>query len=155
MDPYVKLVIGPVVFRTKTKDSAGKHPNWSDIFEFHRTTESNMQVYVYDEDVTSDDLVGQADIDLNAICNSSSKSLSAYVQLRYKGKSAGEIFLDIIFHPDNPTGGYPIAPSYAPTQPVQYPTYVPTAPNYPPMQPVYNPTAPTYVPGPAPCILHI
>lgn len=32
-DPYVKLTIGSLKYRSKTHKSGGKHPFWGDVFQ--------------------------------------------------------------------------------------------------------------------------
>ncbi len=135
MDPYVKIHAGSKVFRSKTHTDAGKYPNWHDVFEFQRTNEEILYIYVYDEDVgKSDDLVGSGTLDLNAVCNSMTKTFSDYIKLEYKGKAAGDLYLEVMFQPNTVTTGVSYGAAYAPQtaysmpQPTAaYPTYVPSA----------------------------
>lgn len=107
----MKLKLGSVTFKTKTHDNAGKQPSWFDVFEFKRTSEELLELQVYDEDVISDDLVGSANLSLADICVLSPVKFSDSVKLQYKGKTAGELYLEIDFYPDAQTG-YQGVPGY-------------------------------------------
>lgn len=149
MDPYVKLELGSQRYKTKTHNNAGKHPSWYDIFEMQRTNEETLHLHVYDKDVLKDDHVGSGTFSINYLFSLPSYHYSGNVPLLYKGKSAGEIYIDIVFHPGQapmPAPGYPPAyPQPAYPQP-GYPTYPPQA--YPggyPQQPYPQPgMAPGY-----------
>ena len=119
MDPYVKLQFGNKTFRSKTHNSAGKHPTWYDVFECQRTNEDVLYATVYDEDLTSDDLVGSGTLDIKSICNGSTHTFSNYIKIYYKGKEAGDLFLDVTFQPSAPGygAGYAAQPAYGVAQP--------------------------------------
>jgi len=137
MDPYVKMQISSKVFRTKTHTNGGKCPSWNEAFEFKRATEDIIYVYVYDEDsATSDDLIGEGRFNLSTVCSGGNNKFADYIPLTYKGKSAGDIYLDIIFYADAAT--IPTAPSMQVPYPGgQQPAYGAfpqpySAPAYPP-----------------------
>ena len=55
-------------FKTKVKDSAGKTPVWNETFEINvNYIGDDITFWVMDEDVTSDDLVGQTTFKLSAL----------------------------------------------------------------------------------------
>jgi Ca2+-dependent lipid-binding protein len=99
MDPYVKIVVGPYTFRTKTHQEAGKTPQWNDVFEFKRSTEEYIQFYIFDEDVSSDDLVCQGSFALSKITSGYTTNFHDYLHMEYKGAKAAEFLVDISFYP--------------------------------------------------------
>ena len=101
MDPYVKMHVGSRVFKTRTHIDGGKNPTWNDEFNFKRTTEEYVTIYIYDEDdITSDDLVCEGKFMLSSVCGGMSNSFSNNIPMFYKGKNAGELFLNVVFQPD-------------------------------------------------------
>eukprot|EP00826_Nyctotherus_ovalis_P057018 TRINITY_DN7789_c0_g3_i2.p1 TRINITY_DN7789_c0_g3~~TRINITY_DN7789_c0_g3_i2.p1 ORF type:complete len:143 (-),score=30.51 TRINITY_DN7789_c0_g3_i2:246-674(-) len=100
MDPYVKIQLGNTTFRTKTHKDASKLPSWFDVFEFKRATEQVLEFHMLDEDVVSDDLVGSGVLSLENICVPCGKKFSDSIKLTYKGKGAGELFVEVDFYPD-------------------------------------------------------
>jgi len=132
MDPYVKITVADKVFRTKTHTDAGKSPSWSDEFSFKRTYEDTMCIYIYDEDVAKqDDLICEGKFSLATICNPVMNKFADNIPMFYKGKNAGELYINLTFHPDYCGPGYPA--------PAQMPYGMPqSAPYAPPMQPQCN-----------------
>lgn len=125
MDPYVVLEFGAQKYKTKTHQNAGKTPSWNDIFEMQRINEETILFHVYDKDTGKDDLVGSGTFSVNYLTTLPSYHYAGNVPLTYKGKSAGEIYIDITFYPNQA----PMAqPGYAQTYP--QPGY--PAPGYPP-----------------------
>ena len=60
-DLYMQLKVGKQVKQTKPHIAAGKTPFWNETFEFHRTTEMYVQIYVFDNDLyVSDKVIGKA-----------------------------------------------------------------------------------------------
>lgn len=58
MDPYAVLECRMQKFRTRTLQGAGKTPNWSQAFDFDvKYVGDDMTIKVFDEDVSSSDLV--------------------------------------------------------------------------------------------------
>ncbi len=123
MDPYAKIHVGATVFRTKTHTDAGKFPMWHEIFSVRRTTEQYMQIYIYDaSNFGMDTLICEGQFPLSMVCTSGAANQFANsFPLTYKGKPAGDIFLEITFYPD--AAGYPgaVQPGYAAAYPVSQP----------------------------------
>ena len=58
MDPWVQLKCRDWKARTKTKNSAGKTPVWNETFNVDvKYIGDDLNIVVYDEDLTSSDLV--------------------------------------------------------------------------------------------------
>ena len=58
----------------------------------------DMTLTIYDEDVTSSDKVAEVIIKLSALCVNG--GIDEWFQVQYKGKSAGQIHLKGVWHPD-------------------------------------------------------
>ena len=67
MDPYCKVKVGFDTQKTKTHNCGGKFPAWKDTLTFRKNNEDFITVEVWDEDTTSDDLVGECTIPLSNI----------------------------------------------------------------------------------------
>lgn len=64
-DPYCFVSVGNQRQRSGTHRNGGKHPQWSDTFNFN-TNDSILRVQVFDEDTFSrDDLIGEGTLNLN------------------------------------------------------------------------------------------
>ncbi len=61
MDPFIIMAIGTQKFKTKTLDEAGKNPVWfNEVFDFDvKNIKDELQIQVFDEDPTTNDLVGE------------------------------------------------------------------------------------------------
>ena len=69
---------------------AGKKPTWGDTFKLpivERTLDSKLTLKVLDEDITSNDLIGEADIQLQEFLKLGQNTTNLF----YNGKSAGSI----------------------------------------------------------------
>lgn len=142
MDPYVIIEFGAQKYKTKTHQDGGKTPSWYDIFEMQRINEESFLFHVYDKDPGKDDLVGSGSLSVNYLTTLPSYHYAGNIGLTYKGKSAGELYVDITFYPNQapmaqpgygqpyPQPGYP-APGYpgAPQQTYPQPGY--PQPGYP------------------------
>ena len=106
MDPYLRIEINKEFFKTATDKKAGKQPNWYDIFEVRIANEGKMKLTVMDEDTLKDDVVGSCELDFGLIANDPNKCFSDDVDLFYKGKSSGQLFMSIKYFPD-PIHSYP------------------------------------------------
>jgi hypothetical protein len=168
MDPYVKVVVGGKTFRSKTHNGGGKTPQWTDTFEFKRTTEDIIKFLVYEEDTFSDDFIGEAMFQLSRITDGPLTTFHDYITIDYRGGRAGDLLVEITFYP---VVGYAPAPgppmmqpmgtillpsliAYAPAPAPAYTTQVFTAPGIEEallLAPVYAPSyAPSYAPTYAP-----
>ena len=69
MDPYVVMTTGVQRIRTKTLQEAGKNPVWSnEVFDVDvKNITDELQLQVFDEDPTSNDLVGESKIILSSL----------------------------------------------------------------------------------------
>lgn len=102
MDPYVKIKIGSTQYKTKVCNSGGKFPSWTDVLTLRRSTEDLINIEVWDLDTAKDDLVGQGALAFSTVLSGGNK-YNGWVDLTYKGKSAGKILLDVQFFPDKGT----------------------------------------------------
>eukprot|EP00826_Nyctotherus_ovalis_P011546 TRINITY_DN12_c0_g1_i13.p2 TRINITY_DN12_c0_g1~~TRINITY_DN12_c0_g1_i13.p2 ORF type:complete len:152 (+),score=20.81 TRINITY_DN12_c0_g1_i13:2-457(+) len=100
MDPYVKVQLGERIFRTRIHQEAGKTPSWTDAFQFARKNEVVLHVQVCDEDLITDDLVGTGKLSIAEYCTPEEERKKVTVPIYYKGKPAGELFMEIEFEPD-------------------------------------------------------
>jgi len=67
MDPYARLKMRELVYKTAIQEGIGKEPIWKESFEiglYSYMKEKILEVTVLDEDVDSDDIVGTGTIDL-------------------------------------------------------------------------------------------
>jgi len=69
MDPYCVVETRMQKVRTNTLQGAGKKPKWNQIFDIDvKYIGDDLNLTVYDEDVTDSDVVGKAIIKLSALC---------------------------------------------------------------------------------------
>lgn len=130
MDPYVKVILGTRSVTTTVAKKAGKNPNWTDELTIRRSNnEDIIKIEVWDKDKhTKDDLVGATSVSFSTV-EAKKYKLNEWVEVTYKGKSAGKVLLDIQFYPDAsntkkeevinhnnpaPSGGYPVQGFIAP-----------------------------------------
>jgi hypothetical protein len=104
MDPYVKVFLGTQHQQTHVARQEGKHPIWRDELTLHyynRHDDDVLKFEVWDEDThKEDDLVGIGSLAVATVLLKGSK-MQTWVQLSYKGKSAGQILVDATFIPKN------------------------------------------------------
>lgn len=63
MDPYVNILFDSKHRKTSVKENGGKKPIWNENFVIDvKNYNQNIIFQVYDEDTTSDDLVGSVTI---------------------------------------------------------------------------------------------
>lgn len=62
MDPFIVLEYDGKTYKTKVQDEAGKYPEWNETFIIHvnEPIEGNVKLSCFDEDVFSNDLVGDS-----------------------------------------------------------------------------------------------
>ena len=90
MDPFCELSVNGVhLHKTAALDGAGKRPIWDEELDYKVTNMSaNLLYKVLDEDVTTNDLVGEGTISISDFCEESGRF--SY-PLTYSGNSAGTI----------------------------------------------------------------
>lgn len=134
MDPYVKVILGSQTHRTHTSWNSGKHPGWKDSMNFKRLSEDILTFEVWDKDILSrDDMVGTGTLSVNSIIQSNNR-LNEWVPLYYKGKSAGELLVDISFIPDVQTQNVNMGMQYGYQQPIYQQPMMQNQPIYPQQQ---------------------
>jgi len=171
MDPYVKAMLGGQTQKSSVHKDAGKNPSWSDQLSFRRSHEDLLTIEVWDRDVGKDDLVGSVTVAFATI--QQKKKYTDWLQLTYKGKSAGQILCEFTWIPDGgnmggvgfgqqtyvQTNAFPMTgmvqqtygqpvyqqPTYTQPQPQQFTTYTQPQPQYIQPQPQYVQPQPQYV----------
>ena len=116
MDPFVTFQLGTTAQKTRTHESGGKTPCWSDTLSFNLTHTTELFIRVMDEDTCSDDMVGETRLNLDPII--SKGTFKDWVTIHYKGKEAGQIFMEILYMPEG--GHKPVSsmpPATAPSAP--------------------------------------
>ena len=69
MDPYVKISTRQEMYKTTVKQGAGKTPAWNETFNLDvKYIGDDLTIEVFDEDVGSDDKIGESVIKLSALC---------------------------------------------------------------------------------------
>ena len=92
MDPYCVVETRQQKVRTNTLQNAGKTPRWNQIFDIDvKYFGDDLSLTVYDEDVTSSDLVASTVIKLSSLCVNG--GIDEWFGLQYKGKASGSIHL--------------------------------------------------------------
>jgi hypothetical protein len=99
MDPLVKVIIGTHTQRTAIAKRGHKNPGWETELSLRRSFEDIIHLEVWDRDIIKGDLVGMGDISFNQIFVLGNK-FNGWIPLKYKGKDAGELLVDILFIPD-------------------------------------------------------
>ena len=105
-DPYVKLKLGKEERRTKVITDAGGCAIFNETFAFHKDnsehhrTDSVLKIWVYDDDPMNDELLGEAEIDLDKQphCDTVHDLHDLTKGMPYRmvgkdGKAAGKVFL--------------------------------------------------------------
>ena len=140
MDPYCSVKIGSQTQNTSVCENGGKNPNWAGAsLSFRITSEDIVNIEVWDKDLMSkNDMIGQGSVSLSAVTSGSNTTQTC--QLLYKGKGAGEVYVQCEWYPDaakkDPAAG---------AQGMQYPPV-----GYPPGQMYYPPQYPPPYGYPAP-----
>ena len=91
-DPFAELGIKLQKFKTKTHEDGAKAPVWNetttmDVLDLGE----EMTVKVFDEDMTSNDLICEGTIKLDILCQN--QPVDGWYPLEYKGKKSGQIHL--------------------------------------------------------------
>ena len=95
MDPFVEIRLGKETRRTSVKDEGGKEPKWMEIYTIPVVNALDpLKLTVFDEDVTTDDVVGSAYLDLNEKGVLSAAVWKEHtVELTHEGQKAGDLFI--------------------------------------------------------------
>ena len=102
MDPYAIIKLRDAEYRSKTLKNAGKLPKWMETFVIPvKYIGDDMTMPIYDEDVTSSDLVGDVTFKISALCIEG--GLNDWFNIQYKGKKSGSIHLKSEWIPDTET----------------------------------------------------
>ena len=99
MDPFCVIIIGNQKQTSSVHKAGGKFPQWSDAFSFKHTNEGLATIEVWDVDTASaNDLVGSGALSLAKFFKGGPE-VNEWVDITYKGKSAGQVLLSIQFFP--------------------------------------------------------
>ncbi|GAA5800704.1 hypothetical protein HPULCUR_006140 [Helicostylum pulchrum] len=168
-DPFVVFRLGETTKKTKTDLRGGQHPTWDDQVTLPVPEKKTLVVVqVYDEDAKRQELISECELDITKVLEDG--EADEWYPLQYKGRSAGEIYLELTFYNAKPPpkrqptrygGRHPKPTGYAPPLPQQTPQqsrpYNPSP--YPPSSfvrpaggpiPVESHSTPTYQGSPYP-----
>ncbi len=84
MDPYACIELRKTKYKTKTIRNGGKLPNWNENFLIPiMSLEDDILISCFDEDLISDDLIGQSLVKVNTLIENSNTmySLPLYYKL--------------------------------------------------------------------------
>ena len=100
MDPYVVINNRMEKFRTKTQDGAGKNPYWNEVVTLDvKYIGDDMQIWVKDEEVCTDELIGEATVKLSALCVEG--GIDDWWTITFEGKKAGMLHMKGTWHPSD------------------------------------------------------
>ena len=100
MDPFVKIKYMGQKFKTKVHNSGGKNPIWNETFDFRPSgMDTDLEIAVLDEDVTTDDFIGSAVIKIRNLVTGN--GVKEWFTLMYKSKNAGQVYMETTFKPDS------------------------------------------------------
>ncbi|CAI2374418.1 unnamed protein product [Moneuplotes crassus] len=102
MDPFIKFKCGSQKKKTKTHNSGGKNPRWNDVITMGCFGCKSLTITVYDEDTFSNDKVGTYTLPISEI--QAQGIYKDWIKLMYKGKVAGELYLEITYMDKTPGG---------------------------------------------------
>lgn len=111
-DVYAIVRLGHEVQRTPTDKRAGQVPAWNYEIRFKVPSESEniLKISVFNENSKSPDLIGDCSVDLSALYKK--HEFDSWIDLKYKDKPAGEIYVELTFY-------YTGAPKPKPKIPIQ------------------------------------
>ncbi|KAF7723674.1 hypothetical protein EC973_001765 [Apophysomyces ossiformis] len=110
---YPTVRLGEVAKKTKTDVRGGQHPLWDDQVNMPVPSgKTKMRVQLFDEDSTREDLISEGEIDLTKVLAEGEQD--DWFPLTYKGRKAGEIYLELTFYAARPP------PKRQPTRHVQH-----------------------------------
>lgn len=101
-DAYAIVRLGHEVQRTPTDKRAGQVPSWNHEVRFKvlKETENILKLSIFNEDSKSPDLIGDCAIDLTELYKK--HEFDSWVDLRYKEKPAGEVYVELTFYYEGP-----------------------------------------------------
>ncbi|KAG0180177.1 hypothetical protein DFQ29_001122 [Apophysomyces sp. BC1021] len=100
-DPFCVFRLGEVAKKTKTDVRGGQHPLWDDQVNIPVPEgKTKMRLQVFDEDSTREDLISEGEIDLTKVL--AEGEYDDWFPLTYKGRKAGEIYLEMTFYSARP-----------------------------------------------------
>ncbi|TNV82162.1 hypothetical protein FGO68_gene4454 [Halteria grandinella] len=103
MDPFIQLTMNGQVKKTSAIDDGGKRPVWNQSFEYVvNTLDDLLEIKCYDEDVFTNDLVGECSIKVGELCGNDLEHQSAirkWITLFYDKKKSAEIQIDVKYVP--------------------------------------------------------
>ena len=92
-----------------TQEDAGKEPTWNETLDLDvKYIGDDMKIWVMDENITSDSLIGEASVKLSSLCVNG--GLDDWWTITYKGKKAGSLHMKGDW---KPSGSNPLAASAA------------------------------------------
>jgi len=95
MDPYAVVRTSRAETKTSVAPNGGKHPRWNESFNLDVTGDNSIYVAIFDqESVGKDNAIAEAFINLNQLQDTNGVIARSY-PLTYKGKNAGELFVEI------------------------------------------------------------
>ncbi|KAI8090061.1 uncharacterized protein BX664DRAFT_281493 [Halteromyces radiatus] len=100
-DPFCVFRLGEEAKKTKTDYRGGQHPVWDDqVNLIVPEGKVKMRVQLFDEDAKREDLISEADIDISTVIKEGEQD--GWFPLTYKGRKAGEIYLELTFYSARP-----------------------------------------------------
>ena len=73
LDPFLQLSVAGASKRTKTLDSGGQTPVWTDVFHFRGSSDDVLRAKIFDEDILLDDCIGEVEVPLRKVIASKGK----------------------------------------------------------------------------------
>ncbi|KAG2233833.1 hypothetical protein BDF21DRAFT_444713 [Thamnidium elegans] len=100
-DPFVVFRLGETTKKTKTDLRGGQHPTWDDQVNLPVPEKKTLViVQVYDEDAKRQELISECELDITKVLEDG--EADDWYPLQYKGRSAGEIYLELTFYTAKP-----------------------------------------------------
>ena len=112
MNPFVTIEYQGMEFKTKAAKSGGKNPLWDQVFEIQLySLEDEIKISCFDEDLISNDYIGERTIKLKALCQD--KLEERVIPLLYQKKKSADIIIQTKYYsttPFNEEGDIPETP---------------------------------------------
>lgn len=101
MDPFVEFKLGAQTRRTSVKDEGGKEPKWNELYTIPIVNALDpLKITVLDEDVTTDDIVGSAELDMgDRGMLAGPEWKEQVIEIQFEGKKAGDLYLATRYFP--------------------------------------------------------